>query len=128
MCLPSGWSGPLCMSLTAPPCTSTGVIDQSQSNAGRHCRHEICYLMQEGVRNRTEPAEPNRTVIQFWKRPEPDAEPNRTEMDRATTRPKSAGRTASNREIAFSEPKRTKPMNSRQVRNRNESNRTGSFL
>ena len=34
---------------------------------------------------------------------------NRTEPDLATTRPKSAGRTASNREMNFSEPNRTEP-------------------
>ena len=36
------------------------------------------------MRNRTEPAEPNRTV-EFQNRPETDVEPNRTEMSR--TRP-----------------------------------------
>ena len=63
----------------------------------------VCF--QEGIRNRTGPAEPNRTVS-FRNRPEPDAEPNRTEPDRATTRPKNAGRTASNRETFVPEPNR----------------------
>ena len=89
-----------------------------------HVRHG---MNQEGVRDRTEPAEPNRTK-QFRNRPEPDAQTNRTEPDRATTHPKSAGRTASNRERHFSEPNRTKLTNFRKVRNRNESNRIGSFL
>ena len=47
---------------------------------------------QEGIRNRIEPAEPNRT-----------------EPDRATQRPKSTGRTVSNRETYLSEPNRTEP-------------------
>ena len=47
---------------------------------------------------------------------------NRTEPDRATTRPKNEGRTASN------QTNRTKPIDIRKIRNRNESNRTGSFL
>ena len=46
--------------------------------------------------NRTGRTEPNRTVL-FRNRPEPNAEPNRTEPDRTTTRSKSAGRIASNR-------------------------------
>ena len=46
--------------------------------------------------------EPNR-----WNQPEPDGETNRTEPDRAATRPKNAGRTASNREKYLSEPNRT---------------------
>ena len=41
----------------------------------------------EGIRNRTEPAESNRTEPNnFWNRPGPDAETNRTEPDRATIR------------------------------------------
>ena len=63
-----------------------------------------------GIRKRTGTGrtEPNQTV-QFWNQPEPDSETNRTEADRATTRPKNAGRTASNREIESSEPNRTEP-------------------
>ena len=80
----------------------------------------------------TEPSRPNRTEPgNFRRRPELDAETNRTEPDRATTRPKSAGWSALNREMYFSEPNRTEPNRlifERQVRNRNESNRIGSFL
>ena len=39
--------------------------------------------------NRTDRTEPNH--IEFWNWPELDAEPNRTELDRAATRPKNAG-------------------------------------
>ena len=67
--------------------------------------------LQEGIRTRSEPAEPNRT-----------------EPDRATTCPKNADRTASNQENYNSEPNRNESINFRKVRNRNESNRTGSFL
>ena len=73
--------------------------------------------------NRNGRTEPNRTD-QFQNRPEQDAEPNRTEPDRATTRPKNAGRTASNRENEFSEPNRTEPINHSKCPepNRNEPN------
>ena len=76
--------------------------------------------------NRAGRTEPNR-ILEFRNRPEPDAEPNRTEPDRATTRPKSAGRTVSNRGKYSSEPNRTEPINFRKVRNRHESNRTRSL-
>ena len=76
--------------------------------------------------NRTGRTELNRSVW-FWNPPELDAETNRTEH-RATTRPRNAGRTASNRENYISEPTRTEPINFRKVPNRNESNRTGSLL
>ena len=72
--------------------------------------------------NRTELNRPNRTeplnsgTGRNWTR-------KRTEPDRATTRPKNAGRTASNRETTFSEPNRVEPMNFRKVQNRSESNR-----
>ena len=72
--------------------------------------------IQEGIRNRTEPAEPNRTAPNRLI-PEPagtdrngrGTEPNRTEPDRTTTGPKSTGRTASNREEYLSKPNRTEP-------------------
>ena len=63
-------------------------------------------LRQEGIRNRTEP-------LNFWNRPEPDAGP------------KNAGRTASNRDNYLFE---ANLLIFRKVRNRNEWNRTGSFL
>ena len=69
---------------------------------------------QEGIRNRTEP---NRLFL------EPDAETNRTEPDRATTSPKNAGRSASNREIELSEPNRVEPIHFRSEPKRIEPNR-----
>ena len=51
--------------------------------------------------NRTGRTEPNSLIL------EPDAETNRTELDRTMMRSKSAGRTASNRENQISEPNRT---------------------
>ena len=59
---------------------------------------------QEGIRNRTEPNQPNRTEPNRIESNRLILEPagtgtNRTEPHRATTRPKNAGRTASNREI-----------------------------
>ena len=80
----------------------------------------------------TEPTQPNRTEPNRLI-PEPtgtgcETEPNRTEPDRATVCPKNASRTASNREQYISEPNRTEPINFRKVWNRNESNRTVSFL
>ena len=77
--------------------------------------------------NRTGRTEPN-SAVEFWNRPEPDAETNRTDPDRATTRPKNAGRTASNLAKYCSEPNRTEPINFRKIQNRHESNRTGSIV
>ena len=71
---------------------------------------------------RTEPNRPNRTKPKRLI-PEPDAETHRTEPDRPTTRPKNAGRTASNRDL-FS-PNRTEP--NRTEPNRTEPNRTDEF-
>ena len=72
--------------------------------------------------NRIGRTEPKRSV-EFWNGPEPDAENNRTEPDRATTRPKNAGRTASNREhLNF----RTEPIYFQ--KSGTEPNRTGPFL
>ena len=62
--------------------------------------------MQEGLRNRSQPAEPNRTEA-FDFGTGRNRTRNRTEPDRATTRLKNAGRTSSNRGNAFSEPNRT---------------------
>ena len=78
--------------------------------------------------NRTGRNEPNRTV-EFRNRPDPDAETNRTEPDRATTSEKRRKNT-SNRENYVSEPNQAEPMNfrSQKVWNRNKSNRIGSFL
>ena len=75
--------------------------------------------------NRIGRTEPNRVI------PEPagtgrGTEPNRS--DRATACPKSASRTASNRDKYISEPNRTEPIHFRKVWNRNESNRSVSFL
>ena len=60
--------------------------------------------IQEGIRNRTEP---NRTEP-INSRTGRNRTRTRTEPDRASTRPKTAGRTASNREKLFSEPNRTR--------------------
>ena len=60
--------------------------------------------------------------------PASDAEPNRTEPSRATTRLKNAGRTAPKQDNKSSEPNRTELINFRRIRNRNESSRTDSFL
>ena len=75
------------------------------------------------MRNRTEPAEPNRTEpVEFRNRPELDEETNRTEPDRATTRPKNESRTALNRKKQL--PNRTKPNRSNFEYDRTETNRT----
>ena len=75
----------------------------------------------------SEPNRPNRTEPfnygTGWNRTR-----NRTEPDRATTRPKNAGQTASIQDKLNSETNRTEPINLRKVRNRNESNPTGFFL
>ena len=68
---------------------------------------------------RTEPAEPNRTEP-FNFGSGRNRTQNRTEPDRATTRPKSAGRTASNR-IFRTEPNRTEYLFEK---SRTETNRT----
>ena len=68
-----------------------------------------CYFRKE---QETEPNRPKRTepVNSGTGR---NRTRNRTEPDRATTRPKNAGRTASNRENSFSEPNQTEPINFR---------------
>ena len=84
-------------------------------------------LEEEAVRNRTEPAELNRIepsnsgTGRNWTRKR--TEPNRTEplrVRKTQAEPHQTGKS--------NFPNRTEPMNFRKVRNRNESNRTGSFL
>ena len=99
-------------------------MSSSSSAEPVNMRNTVRIKTREGMRSRSGTAEPKRTV-EFRNRPEPDAERNRTESDRAMARPKSADRTVSNRKNEF--PNRTEPMNFRKVRNRNESNRTCSF-
>ena len=84
---------------------------------------------QEKIRNRTGPAEPNRTdPLNFGNgrnRTQNRTEPNRTEPPCVRKTQAEPHRTGKNN---CPEPNRTEPMNLRKVRHRNESNRTGSFL
>ena len=104
-------------------------------NVYTQCRHFLVWWHVANTQNRSGRVPESRPIIQrrVWKicilpaiQDSQEGVRNRTEPDRATTRSKSAGRTASNREIYFLN--RTKPINFRKLWNRNESNRTGSFL
>ena len=111
--------------------THIATIDHRHHRPHTHLRDESplpspSSLLQEGIRNRTEPAEPN------WTKPfnsgtgrnrtRKRTEPNRTESRRVRkvqAEPRWTGK------MQFLN--RTEPINFRKGRNRNESNRTGSF-
>ena len=76
---------------------------------------------------RTDPNRPNRLI------PEPAGtgrgnEPNRTWPSHDASEKRRQNRVESEKMFLRTEPNRTESINCRQVRNRNESNRTGSFL
>ena len=65
----------------------------------------VCYIMKEGMLNRTEPTEPNRLIL------EPAGTGRKTKPNRTITQASNnTGRTASNRETYLSEPNRTEPI------------------
>ena len=123
-CGKTGWvhaSRPISIPLTRNMCDVTNTRFRfSTRNVGR-----AVGIFQEGIRNRTEPAEPNQTEPfdsgTGRNRTRKRTEPNRTEPRRVRKTQAKPRRTG---EINF----RTEPINFRKVQNRNKSNRTGSFL
>ena len=82
---------------------------------------------QEGIRNRTEPAEPNRTEP-FNSGTGCNRTRKRTGPSHYASKKSRPNSIEPGNVIVRTEPNRTEPMNCRKVRSQNKSNRIGSFL